>query len=46
MLARMLLSINWTEAGSLASRRDQEEMMIDKRELTSEIDSELISIPE
>ena len=36
----------WTEAGSLASRRDPEKMMIDERDLTSKIDSELISIPE
>ena len=46
MLARTLLSITRTEAGSLALRRDPEEMMIDERELTSEIDSELINIPE
>ena len=43
MLARTFLIITWTEAGSLASRRDPEEMMINERELTSEIDSELIS---
>ncbi len=51
MLVRMLLSITWTEAPSLGpdnkrSRGDQEEMMIDERELTSKMDSELIIIPE
>ncbi len=40
------LSITLTETGSLVSRSDPEEMMIDERELTSEIDSELISIQE
>ena len=40
------LSITWTETGCLVSRSDPEEMMIDERELTSEIDSELISIQE